>query len=91
MVGDRQRGGSLGRGCGSRRRRETKTPAYHGTVLRDQQLAQFLIGKARPRVDASRDTINCAAEFSYQDVERTGGPLSTEAKTRLQLAVSFAA
>jgi alkylation response protein AidB-like acyl-CoA dehydrogenase len=69
----------------------TKTPAYQGTALRDQQLAQFLVGKARARVEASRDTVNRAAEFAYQDVERSGALLSREAKIRLQLAVSFAA
>jgi alkylation response protein AidB-like acyl-CoA dehydrogenase len=68
-----------------------KTPAYQGTALRDQQLAQFLMGKARARVEASRDTIHRAAEFAYEDVERSGKQLSTEAKIRLQLAVSFAA
>ena len=70
---------------------KTKTPAYQGTALRDQQLAQFLIGKARARVEASRDTVIRAAEFAYDDVERSGKPLSPEAKIRLQLAVSFAA
>ena len=70
---------------------KTKTPAYQGTALRDQQLAQFLIGKARARVEASRDTVIRAAEFAYDDVERSGKALSPEAKIRLQLAVSFAA
>jgi alkylation response protein AidB-like acyl-CoA dehydrogenase len=70
---------------------KTKTPAYQGTALRDQQLAQFLTAKARARVEASRDTVSRAAEFAYQDVEHSGGLLSTEAKIRLQLAVSFAA
>jgi alkylation response protein AidB-like acyl-CoA dehydrogenase len=70
---------------------KAKTPAYQGTSLRDQQLAQFLIGKARARVEASRDTVNRAAEFAYQDVERSGKLLSREAKIRLQLAVSFTA
>ena len=69
----------------------TKTPAYQGTALCDQELAQFLIGKARARVEASRDTVNRAAEFAYQDVERSGALLSREAKIRLQLAVSFTA
>jgi indole-3-acetate monooxygenase len=69
----------------------TKTPAYQGTALRDQQLAQFLMGKARARVEASRDTVNRGAEFAYEDVERSGVLLSREAKIRLQLAVSFAA
>jgi alkylation response protein AidB-like acyl-CoA dehydrogenase len=70
---------------------KTKTPAYQGTALRDQQLAQFLMGKARARVEASRDTINRAAEFAYEEVEQSGTLLSLEAKIRLQLAVSFAA
>jgi alkylation response protein AidB-like acyl-CoA dehydrogenase len=70
---------------------KTKTPAYQSTALRDQQLAQFLMGKARARVEASRDTINRAAEFAYEEVERSGALLSMEAKIRLQLAVSFAA
>jgi alkylation response protein AidB-like acyl-CoA dehydrogenase len=70
---------------------KTKTPAYQGAALRDQQLAQFLMGKARARVEASRDTINRAAETAYQEVERRGELLSPEAKIRLQLAVSFAA
>lgn len=70
---------------------KTKTPAYQGTALRDQQLAQFLMGKARARVEASRDTINRAAEFAYEDVKCSGALLSPEAKIRLQLAVSFAA
>ena len=70
---------------------KTKKPAYQGTALCDQQLAQFLMGKARARVEASRDTINRAAWFAYEDVERSGGLLSTESKIRLQLAVSFAA
>jgi len=70
---------------------KTKTPDYQGIPLRDQQLAQFLMGKARARVEASRDTINQAAEFAYNDVERSGMLLSSEAKIRLQLAVSFAA
>jgi indole-3-acetate monooxygenase len=70
---------------------KTKTPAYQGTALRDQQLTHFLIGKARARVEASRDTVTRAADFSYEDVERSGALLSREAKIRLQLAVSFGA
>jgi hypothetical protein len=38
----------------------------------------------------SRDAIR-AAEFAYEDVDRSGTLLSLEAKIRLQLAVSFAA
>jgi alkylation response protein AidB-like acyl-CoA dehydrogenase len=70
---------------------KTKTPAYQGTALRDQQLAQFLMGKARARVEASRDTLTRAVEFAYEDVERSGMLLSPEAKIRSQLAVCFAA
>jgi len=70
---------------------KTKTPAYQATVLRDQQLLQFLIAKSRGRVEASRDTIYRAAGFAYEDVEQSRKLLSTEAKIRLQLAVSFAA
>ena len=36
---------------------KSKTPAYQGTALRDQQLAQFLMGKARARVEASRSSL----------------------------------
>jgi alkylation response protein AidB-like acyl-CoA dehydrogenase len=72
-------------------RARPKTPAYQGTALRDQQLAQFLMGKARARVEASRDTIHRAAEFAYENVEQSGALLSPEAKIRLQLAVWFAA
>jgi len=70
---------------------KTKTPAYNATPLREQQLAQFQLGKARARVEASRDTLYCAAEFAFTDVERSNALLSPEAKIRLQLAVSFAA
>jgi indole-3-acetate monooxygenase len=49
------------------------------------------VGKARARVGASRDTITCAAGFTYEDAERSGKLLSIEAKIRLQLSVSFAA
>ena len=70
---------------------KTKTPAYQGTALRDQQLAQFQMGKARSRVEASRDTVIRAATFAYEEAERSGTLLSQEAKIRLQLAVCFAA
>jgi alkylation response protein AidB-like acyl-CoA dehydrogenase len=69
----------------------TKTPAYNSTPLREQQLAQFQMGKARARVDASRDTLWAAASAAYDDVERSGELLSVESKIRLQLAVAFAA
>jgi alkylation response protein AidB-like acyl-CoA dehydrogenase len=70
---------------------KTKTPAYNATPLREQQLAQFLMGKARARVEASRDTLYCAAEAAYDDVATSGELLSMDAKIRLQLAVCFAA
>jgi alkylation response protein AidB-like acyl-CoA dehydrogenase len=69
----------------------TKTPAYNTTPLRDQQLAQFQIGKAKSRVEASRDTLWAAARGAYDDVQHSGQLLSRDAKIRLQLAVAFAA
>lgn len=70
---------------------KTKTPAYNAVPLREQQLAQFHMGKARARVEASRDTLYRAAEEAYADVLHSASLLSIEAKIRLQLAVSFAA
>jgi alkylation response protein AidB-like acyl-CoA dehydrogenase len=70
---------------------KTKTPAYATVPLRDQQLVHYLIGKAQSRVAASRDTLQAAAAAAYDEVARTNGLLSTEAKTRLQLAACFAA
>src|SRR5262245_14356499 len=70
---------------------KTKTPSYNATPLREQQLAQFQMGKAKARVEAARDTLHCAAEAAYDDVAKRGGLLSVEAKIRLQLAVCFAA
>jgi alkylation response protein AidB-like acyl-CoA dehydrogenase len=69
----------------------TKTPAYNTTPLREQQLAQFQIGKAKSRVEASRDTLWAAARAAYEDVERSGELLTLDGKIRLQLAVAFAA
>lgn len=69
---------------------QTKTAAYNAVPLREQQLAQFHMGKAKARVDASRDTLHRAAEDAYDDVVRSGGLLSTKAKIRLQLATCFA-
>jgi alkylation response protein AidB-like acyl-CoA dehydrogenase len=70
---------------------KTKTPAYKATPLREQQLAQFQMGKARSRVEASRDTLYRAAEAVYDDVVRSTSLLSVDAKIRLQLAACFAA
>jgi indole-3-acetate monooxygenase len=69
----------------------TKTAAYNATPLREQQLAQFQVGKAKARVEASRDTLHCAATAGYDDVARSKTGLSPDAKIRLQLAVCFAA
>jgi alkylation response protein AidB-like acyl-CoA dehydrogenase len=70
---------------------KTKTPAYNATPLREQQLAQFQMGKAKARVEASRDTLYRAAEEAYDDVASSGALLSIDSKVRLQLAVCFAA
>lgn len=70
---------------------KNKTPAYNATPLREQQLAQFQMAKARARVEASRDTLYRAAEEAYEDVVNRNALLSVESKIRLQLAVSFAA
>jgi alkylation response protein AidB-like acyl-CoA dehydrogenase len=69
----------------------TKVPAYNATPLREQQLAQWQLGKARARVEASRDTLHRAAEAAYDELTRSGALLPSEAKIRLQLAVCFAA
>jgi alkylation response protein AidB-like acyl-CoA dehydrogenase len=69
----------------------TKTPAYNAIPLREQQLAQFQMAKAQARVEASRDTLYRAGATAYDDVASHTGLLSTDAKIRLQLAVSFAA
>jgi alkylation response protein AidB-like acyl-CoA dehydrogenase len=69
----------------------TKTPAYNTIPLREQQLAQFQMAKAKARVEASRDTLYRAGTTAYDDVASHTGLLSTDSKIRLQLAVSFAA
>jgi alkylation response protein AidB-like acyl-CoA dehydrogenase len=70
---------------------KTKTAAYNATPLREQQLVQHQMGKAKARVEASRDTLHRAASAAYDDVARSGTGLSPGAKIRLQLAVCFAA
>ena len=70
---------------------KAKVPAYNITPLREQQLAQFQIGKAKARVEASRDTLYRAAETAYEDAVRSNSLLSSDSKIRLQLAVCFAA
>lgn len=69
---------------------KTKTPAYNTVPLREQQLAQHTVGRAKARVEAARDTLHRAAEDAYDDAA-TGSVLSWDSKIRLQLAVSFAA
>jgi alkylation response protein AidB-like acyl-CoA dehydrogenase len=69
----------------------TKTPAYNAVPLREQQLAQFQMGKAKARVEASRDTLYRAAEAAYEEVVGSNALLSRDAKIRLQLAACFAA
>ncbi len=70
---------------------KVKTPAYNAVPLREQQLAQYQIAKAKARVEASRDTLYRAAEAAYEDVAASGTSLSPEAKVRMQLAAAFAA
>ena len=70
---------------------KAKVPAYNVTPLREQQLAQYQMGKAKARVEASRDTLFRAAEAAYDDVDRSHSLLTVESKIRLQLAVCFAA
>jgi alkylation response protein AidB-like acyl-CoA dehydrogenase len=70
---------------------KSKTPAYQGVSLRQQQLAQFLIGKAASRVEAARDTLLRTAEQAYADAENSNESLSVTSKVRIQLAASFAA
>lgn len=69
----------------------TKTPAYNAVPLREQQLAQYQMAKAKARVEASRDTLHRAADAAYDKAAATVASLSLEAKIRLQLATSFAA
>ena len=68
-----------------------KTPAYNAVPLREQQLAQYQMAKAKARVEASRDTLYRAADTAYDDVASSGALLSPEGKIRVQLAISFAA
>jgi indole-3-acetate monooxygenase len=70
---------------------KNKTPAYQGIPLKEQQLAQFLLGKAASRIEAARDTLFRAADAAYDDAESSGKSLSDKSKIRVQLAVSFAA
>ena len=70
---------------------KSKTARYNATPLREQQLAQYQMGKAKARVEASRDTLYRAASVAYDETALSKTRLSADAKVRLQLAVSFAA
>ena len=70
---------------------KSKTAAFNATPLREQQLPQFQIGKARALIEAARATLHCAAETAYDETAKSGRRLSAESKIRLQLAVAFAA
>jgi alkylation response protein AidB-like acyl-CoA dehydrogenase len=70
---------------------KTKTPAYNATPLREQQLVQFQMGKAKGLVEAARDTLYRAASAAFDETSLSKTRLSSDAKVRLQLAVSFAA
>jgi alkylation response protein AidB-like acyl-CoA dehydrogenase len=70
---------------------KNKTPSYQGVPLKEQQLAQFLLGKAASRIEAARDTLYRAADVAYDDAASNGTSLSEKSKIRVQLAVSFAA
>ena len=70
---------------------KTKTAAYNAVPLREQQLIQYQLGKAKARVEASRDTTLRAASAAYGEVAQSGTGLSPDAKIRLQLAACFAA
>ena len=68
-----------------------KTAAYTSVPLREQQLVQFQVGKAKARVDAARDTLHRAATDAYDDVAQRNTTLSPDAKIRIQLATCFVA
>jgi alkylation response protein AidB-like acyl-CoA dehydrogenase len=70
---------------------KTKTARYNATPLREQQLVQYQMGKAKALVEASRDTLYRAASAAYDETALSKTRLSVDAKVRLQLAVSFAA
>ena len=52
---------------------KNKTPAYQGTPLKEQQLAQFLLGKAASRIEAARDTLLRAADAAYEERQVAAG------------------
>ena len=66
-----------------------KVPAYQTAPMRSQQLVQFAVGKAKGRIDSARDTLHCAAQAA--STVALSGPLTMEAKIRVQLAACCAA
>ena len=61
-----------------------------GHPLKQQQLAQFLLGKAASRVEAARDTLFVLPTL-YMMTWRSAGNYCPISKVRVQLAASFAA
>lgn len=55
--------------------------AIQGVPPRQQQLAQFLLGKAASRIEAARDTLFRAADAAYTDVESSGKGLSVNRRS----------
>ena len=66
-----------------------KVPAYQTAPMRSQQLVQFAVGKAKGRVDSARDTLHRAAQQA--SAAALSGPLTMDAKIRVQLAACCAA
>lgn len=69
---------------------DRKAPAYTAVTLRDRELAQVNVGKARARVDAAREYLYAACSEAYDEAS-TPSLLGSETKIRMQLAASFAA
>jgi alkylation response protein AidB-like acyl-CoA dehydrogenase len=69
---------------------KTKVPAYQTVPMREQQLVQYWVGKAKARVEAARDTLHRAGQEAYAEASARH-ILSGDARIRLQLAVCFAA
>ena len=67
-----------------------KTPAMTLNPLREREMAQHHIGRARALLDASRAYLHDSISDAYAIAER-GEPLTTDAKVRCQLAACFAA
>lgn len=68
----------------------TKTPAMSVSPLRDREMVQHHVARARALLDASRAYIHESVSEAYAIAERRE-PLTTEVKVRCQLAANFAA